>query len=320
VVRPGAGLELTANYSQGLPGLSDDSQGSLYHSASVGLSAVTPWGLYSGSYSGTRYRIGQSAAPFYPDGEIAIWGATGTQLAYADEAGRLTLNESFTRTSNVVTVLDGATTITDQHYDFVSAGASFNRAFAAFGANASLAASVTVSKGLSAPAGSFLLAGAPDTRFALVQGSVNYTQALPMGYAAGLSWSGQWADATVPQNQQWVLGGFGNLTAWLPAVLVGDIGTLARASVSTPAWTWSGLSLTGGAFVEGGTAQRHITPIDTPVSRGLADAGLSVSGNLKGGTSLLVAYAWPIASHNLGQDALDRLDRAHLYFSLNQSF
>ncbi len=227
-----------------------------------------------------------------------------------------------THTSNVVTGFDGTFAITDQHYNFASVGTTFNTSFPAFGQKANFGVSLTASKGLSPLTGTFEppQLGSANPRFGMIQGSLTYTQALPAGYSAGLSWSGQWADATVPQNQQWVLGGFGNLTAWLPSVLIGDNGTLARATATTPTWEWLGISLNGSIFAEGGVATLHYTPFGTPVSRGLADAGLSVSGSLKGGTSLLLAYAWPVASRNLDQAALDALDRAHLYFSLNQSF
>ncbi|HXX86235.1 MAG TPA: ShlB/FhaC/HecB family hemolysin secretion/activation protein [Casimicrobiaceae bacterium] len=319
-VRPGAGLELSANFGQGLPGLSADSAGSLYKTGGVGATAITPWGVYGATYYQTDYHIGEKAAPLNPDGTIKVGSISGTQLAYADEAGRIGLTESFTRTSNVVTGFQGLATITDQHYDFVSVGASFSRSLAVLGENASLAGGLTVSQGLSSRSGSLdpALPGVPNPRFTLYQASLSYTQPLPDGYSAGLSWSGQWADATLPQNQQWVLGGYGNLTAWLPAVMVGDIGTLTRASVATPAWELGGLNVAGSVFVEAGTVRTYYTPIGTPVSRGLDDAGISLSGSLKSGTSLLVAYAWPWGSHNVNRSLLD--NRAYLYFSLNQSF
>jgi hemolysin activation/secretion protein len=322
-VRPGNGVELTANYAHGLPDLADDSRGSQYDTGSVGASAVTPWGLYGATYGRSKYRIGEKTAPLYPEGDITIWGVNGTQLAYADEAARWAFTEAFTRTANVVTAFGGAYTLTDQHYDFVSLGTSFSRSFLAFEKNASFGAGLTVSKGLSSRAGTFLpdTPTIPDPGFTLYQGNLSYTQSLPKGFSAGLSWSGQWADATLPQNQQWVLGGFGNLTAWMPSILVGDSGTLARASLSTPAWEWSGLSLTGGAFVEAGSVRTHYIPAGSPASRYLSDAGLSLSGSMKSGTSLTLAYAWPLGSGNVDQKTLDEVgNRARLFFSLNQSF
>ena len=323
-VRPGAGTELTATYTQGLPGLANESAGSHYHAGAVGASVVTPWGLYGASYSKTRYLIGESSRDAtgvlaHPDGDITNWGINGTQLAFADETARWTFTESLAYTDNFVTILDGFLVTQDQSYGVLALGTSFNKSFAVFGENASFSAGLTVSKGLS---GSFRYEGTglPTSPFWLFQGNLSYSQALPLGYTAGVTWTGQWANANLPQNQQWVLGGFGNLTAWSPAVLAGDIGMLARASLYTPAWQWSGLSVTGGAFAEAGIVRPSYAAIGAPISRGLGDAGLSLSGSMKPGTTLTMAYAWPLWSRNLDQKALDGLNHAHLYFSLSQTF
>lgn len=320
--RPGGGLELTANYAQGIPGLSPDTAGASYRNGGFGATIISPWGLYGFSYTSTTYRIGESAAPLYPEGDIMTVGISGTQLAYADESTRWLFTQGFSHTDNVVTVFDGGFTITDQHYDVLSLGTSVNKTFALFGLNASTNLGVTLQKGTSPREGTFLPQGdgVADPRFGLVQASFSYSQTLPAGFTASLNISGQYADATVPQNQQWVLGGFGNLTAYVPAVLVGDSGTLLRLSAFSPPWVYSGFTFTGSAFFEGGIARSHFTPALTPTTRGLADAGLSVSGNTSFGTSLTLAYAWPVTSRNLDEKTLDSLAKANLYFTLNQSF
>ena len=320
--RPGGGLELTANHAQGIPGLSPDTAGSSYRNGGIGASIVSPWGLYGFTHSATTYRIGESAAPLYPEGDIMTVGINGTQLAFADESSRWLFTQSFSHTDNVVTVFDGGFTITDQHYDVLALGTSFNKTFALFGLNASANIGVTLQKGTSPRTGTFVPQGdgVPDPRFGLVQANFSYSQTLPAGFSASFTLGGQWADATVPQNQQWVLGGFGNLTAYVPAVLVGDSGTLARLSAFSPPWVTSGFTFTGAAFLEGGIVRSHFTPALTPVTRGLADAGLSISANTGFGTSLTLAYAWPVSSRNLDEKSLDSLAKANLYFTVNQSF
>ena len=54
-LRPGAGVELTASWSQGLAGLTNASGGSHYRSGTVGASVVTPWGIYGATYNAIRY-------------------------------------------------------------------------------------------------------------------------------------------------------------------------------------------------------------------------------------------------------------------------
>jgi hemolysin activation/secretion protein len=321
-VRPGEGLELTASYGQGIPGLTADSGGSSYKNAVVGASLVTPLGLYGVSFSQVDYGIGEATAPLFPQGDISIGSITGTQLVYADETARWTVNEGYTHVDNVVKVFEGVFTLTDQHYDLVSAGTGYNKSFALLGQNANVGVGLTVSRGLAAPKGTFLPVGPgiADPRFTQIQASLNYVQSLPEGYSLTVNWSGQWADTTVPQNQQWVLGGFGNLTAWLPAVMVGDGGSLFRAAVATAPWQWQGISVAGSAFVEAGLVNTHFTPAGQSTNRAASDAGLSLSGSFTGGTSLTLAYAWPLATRNVELATLDAQGRAYLYFTLNQSF
>ena len=323
-LRPGGGLEFTAAYTQGIPGLTSDSAGSSYKAAQFGASLVTPWGLYTLSYSNTRYQLGEVTAPLFPSGEIEQGGITGLQLAYADEASRLTLTESLTRVSNRQEVYEGLATLTQQDYSVAAVGGNYNRSFALWGQNGSFGAGITLSKGFSPRSGTFLpdLPGTPDPRFSLVQANLSATLGLPAGYSATAAVSGQRTDDTLPQNQQWVLGGYGNLTAWLPAALVADSGLLARATVASPSWRWGEFSFSGSAFAEAGWGRLSYRPVGDPFSRALADAGLSVSAFATTGTAATLAYAWPVWYRNVDgpiRDAVDR-SRAHLYFTLNQTF
>jgi hemolysin activation/secretion protein len=154
----------------------------------------------------------------------------------------------------------------------------------------------------------------------MIQGTLSYSQALPEGYTLAASLSGQYADDTVPQNSQWVIGGLGNLTAWLPAILVGDSGALGRLAVSTPSRSWGRFSYSGNVFVEAGMVRSHYRPLNEPTTRALGDAGLSLTGNIDTGTSIVLAYAWPVWYRNVDRNAINVQGRANVYFSLNQSF
>jgi len=321
-VRPGGGLELSAGYTQGLPGLTADSAGSQYQNFVAGASIVTPWGMYGANFNGVAYKNGEASAPLYPDGDINTTTVSGTQLVWATETMRIAVNESWVHTDNTVTVFDNSFTLTDQHYDVLNAGILYSDAFAFLGQNASLSAGLTGSFGISPPKGTFLPVsqGVPNTRFAMAQANVNYNQSLPYGMTLQAAISGQYADSTVPQNQQWVLGGFGNLTAWLPAILVGDSGALGRVTVNAPAYAWEGYSVSANAFVEGGLTRLHYTPADNPKTKSLWDAGLSLSAATPFGTTLALAYAWPFASRNIALSAANSQGRANLYFTLSQAF
>ena len=323
-LRPGGGLELTAAYTQGIPGLTADSAASSYKAAVLGASLVTPLGYFGLTYSDTRYRIGEITFPLYPAGEIETGGITANQLVFADESSRFTVTESLMHFNNKQDVYDGLNTITDQSYGVASVGVVYNRSFAMFEQNASINANATLYKGLSAAKGSLLPEGpgVPDPRFALIQANVTVTSGLPWGFTTGASLNGQYTNATLPQNQQWVMGGLGNLSAWLPAVTVGDIGLLGRASLSAPAYRWSEFSFNGALFVEAGVTRLNEPPILEPWAKGLGDVGISISGSTATGTSLTLAFAQPVWYWHISETARESVNRAraNLYFSVNQSF
>ena len=324
-LRPGGGLELSAGYTQGLPGLADDSAGSSYKGVQLGTSLVTPWGLYALSYSRTQYRLGERTAPLYPSGDIETGGITGTQLVYADEAARVTLNQSLIRVSNKQTVFDSDDAVlTAQDYTYATLGATYNRAVVLFGQGASFGAGVTYQQGLSPRTGTFDPdgPGVPNPRYSLGQANVSLSGSLPAGFSAAATVSGQFTDDTVPQNQQWVIGGVGNLSAWLPAVLVGDSGALARLAVTGPGYRWGDFGVSGAVFAEAGLTRFSYRPDGDPVTRSLADVGLSVTGATTFGLTATLAYAWPVWYRNVSGAIRESADsnRANLYFTLNQSF
>jgi hemolysin activation/secretion protein len=324
-VRPGGGVELSANYTQGLPGLSSDSSGSFYQTGGVGASWVTPWGTYGVSYSGISYRIGESTYPLYPTGKIDIVAVTGSQLVFANDTSRLSVTGSFNYVDNDVYVFPDDPEpfpLVKQNYGYLSAGLAYNANVSLLANPGTVAANVSLQQGVSGKKGSFGAADltTADPHFGLVQASVNYNQVLPLGLQLGASVSGQYANSTVPQNQQWVVGGFGNLTAWLPAVLVGDSGGLARVNLQSPTFAWNGYTAGASAYVEGGIVRAHFVPFGDPTTRSLSDAGLAVTGGTPFGATATLAYAWPIASRNVDLDAINRNSRANLYFSLSQSF
>ncbi len=330
-VRPGNGLELTAAYNQGLPGMTSESSGSTYKSGALGGSLVTPWGLYGFSYIKTDYQIGEAGAPFYPAGENEQGGVNGTQIVFASPTARVATTQSFMHYSSRQTVDLAAPgqpeqrySLVDQNYNVVSAGAIGNWSLPALGRNAALNAGVTVAKGVSGRSGSFLPPdpGIPDPRFLLVQANATLQATLPYDVTAAAMITAQHADSTLPQAQQWVLGGFGNLSAWLPAVLLGDTGALGRATVSTKAYALGGYSLSAGAYAEAGVARLDQRGRGEPYTRGLGDVGLSLTGSTPFGTTLTLAYAFPVWYRNVEGVVRQSVDsnRAHLYFTLNQAF
>lgn len=85
----------------------------------------------------------------------------------------------------------------------------------------------------------------------------------------------QWAQDPLPQSEQWVLGGFDRLSAWLPGVAVGDRGTLTRLGYVIPLFSSLRHQLRLGLTAERGTS--HFVDRSASLDTTLSSAGLALS-------------------------------------------
>ena len=325
VVRPGAGTELSLGYAHGLPDLSSESAGSRYESGTAAGSIVTPWGLYGAGYSESHYKLGGEAAVLNAVGKVRTVNLNGTQLFYASESTKIGMTETFSRILNHLTVdiFGGQIDLNEERYNVLTVGGAWNQAFSVLGQTASINALFNVSQGLSPRLGTFAnpQPGSPTPRFRLYQANATYFQGLPAGYSLGVQASAQWADidsqSRLPSQQQWVLGGYGNLTGWYPGVVSGDSGYLLRASGNAPSFSWRELSIAPTVFTEWATSRTSYIYPNIPNSHVLGDAGLGFTAAAGKYGNFNVAYAWPLYSHDTPtQD----LSRARVYFNATLSF
>lgn len=320
-LRPGYGLELDANFSGGLPSLTSASQGSSYYQSSLGLSSITPWGTYGFTAGYTHYRIGKVAAPLYPTGNIYTYALTGSQLLFADTDTRIGINEGITRTANVVKVFDGTYTLTDQKYNYYTLGVSYSRSLHILGFNGANTFAVNYNQGISGRNGTLVsnVPGAPTPRFHYLTFNDSFTQNLPLGMTMQFTGSGQWSFDTLPQNQQWVVGGFGNLSAYYPGLLVGDSGYAGRLMFQSPGIQRYGITLTGSLFCEtAGVTNSYLLPGQAPW-QSLWDIGAGLNVSTRWGTTLSVISAIPVGHNNVSTSLRDS-NRVDAYFILQQSF
>lgn len=317
--QPGRGTVFALNYAHGLPELMNASRGSRYDGAGASAAVVTPCGKYSLAWARAQYRVGAAGAPLYPQGSTETWTLSGEDLLAATPTARFGVHGALAHVHVASDVYGGAYVLTDQDYNDASLGFNVAKNVVAFGRQASLGATATATLGLSAPRGTlaFTQTGAPESRFRYIDVDLNWAQSLRAGWSLSLSASGQWSWSSLPQNQQWVLGGIGSLSAWSPAIVVGDRGILDRAVLQSPARSFGHWAASAQAFVEQGAASSRYTPPGTPAWTGLADAGFGVSLQWRR-TQLSLVAATRIDSHNITQ--ADRNGRRALYVVLQQGF
>jgi len=125
-----------------------------------------------------------------------------------------------------------------EHYNMLSAGSGFTQMFKALGQNASIGSNLTLTKGISGNHGTLgeinSYAGAAQGSFWLGKLDLAYTQSLPYRFNSQTTIKSQFASDTLPQDQQFFLGGFENLSAWLPGAVVGDHGYISARVLIFP--------------------------------------------------------------------------------------
>jgi hemolysin activation/secretion protein len=163
--------------------------------------------------------------------------------------------------------------------------------------------------------------GAPTAHFRIYTAHAGIDQALPLGFSAQLDLGAQATPDTVPSYEQWVLGGWSSLSAWLPGTLVGDRGYMGRFSLQAPNWkVGDALKLRAGLFAEYAAARYTYVPTGSPTWQGLSDAGASLTLDLPHpGAHALFAYAHPLGQSHVPYD-VRRHQRAHAFVYLQLDF
>jgi hemolysin activation/secretion protein len=321
----GYGLNISANVTQGLPSLAEASKGSAYTEGGLGASAITPWGIYGFNAGWTHYRIGRVTYPYFPTGNVFTWSLTGSQLLYATPSTRISVNESYNHVSNHVRVgqqlIPGGILLTDQVYNYFAIGAQANHAVTVFGHPGSISSGITYNQGVNGSHGTLYndIPEQPAAQFHYFDANVAWTQTLVQGMNLSINASGQGAFNTLPSQQQWVLGGFGNLSAYYPAVLVGDSGYTGRIQLQSPGWNVKGWRITGSVFAEYGAATSTYLPPRTPAWQYLSDVGVGLNVVAPWGTSISALSALP-TGHGHVSEAVRNQDRVDVYFVLSQTF
>lgn len=317
------GYVLQASHTRALTGIDQDSRGAYYSSTGASLSKVTPAGWFQLDASTTHYRLGVAFAPLDPGGSVQVFGGIATQLLFADDNRRWTLAEGLHRIHDRQTVFDGAYALRDQRYDVfdLTTQASW-RVPGLGGRDASLSASGAIKLGgLGGARGFSEGPGAAREHFRIYTARAGVDQSLAHGFSAQFDLSAQGTPDTLPSYEQWVLGGWNSLSAWLPGTLVGDRGYLGRFTVQAPTWQPGGaLKLRAGVFAEYAAARYRYVAAGGPAWQRLSDVGASIMLDLPHpGAHALFAYAHPVGHANVPYD-VRRHQRAHAFVYLQLDF
>lgn len=159
-----------------------------------------------------------------------------------------------------------------------------------------------------------------ETGFRIVEGGIGAAAGIGKAGRLMAEYRGQYAFNAVPEGEEWVLGGIDRMNAWLPGVLVGDIGFLARAQWRAPEFRFGRLGLEPLLIYEHGQTEfvrRGESGRDIAV---IADAAIGLDASLADSNwSLQLRSARPVRSQGRDQAYFDRL-RSEVFVQISRAF
>jgi hemolysin activation/secretion protein len=299
-----------------------------YHEQNVGWNRVTPWGVFGAGGRFINYNY--TATSVTPNvnilGRVWIGEALWLYPLYSDFNSRWTVQLKADRTSKSGKIDSTATTGSSEYqrelYTSAEIATSYGDNFQFLTRRWNFTGGASVRKGFGDHNTNYDTANPPihgDLGYLLFRPAVTLKVFLTDNISTGVELSGQYSKDSVPEQQQWVLGGLGNLTSSLPGVAVGDKGYLARAYGEIALPLTKGLELRPKVFVERGVAKFAIPTTANQQINGnqsLTDAGLELGVKFTQLIDGTLAYAKSFNDKNIPQSTKDG-SNARLYFRVS---
>jgi len=309
-----------------------------YHEQNLGWNRVTPWGVFGINGRNINYNYTATgtttSGPFSQDllGRIWIGEALWLYPLYSDFNSRWTVQVKADRTSKTGKIdavgnptagtFTPSTTYQRELYTSAEVSTSYGDNFRFIGHAWNFTGGVAVRKGFGDRDANFALTALPihgDEGYLLFRPAATLKFFWNNSIASGLEASGQFSSDSVPEQQQWVLGGVGSLTSSLPGVVVGDKGYLGRFYTEVTLPITDSLSLRPKVFVEHGSAtyaNPNSSASQTSGAQSLTDAGAEVGLKFGPLVDASIAYAKSFNDKNINPTTKDASD-ARLYFRVS---
>ncbi len=279
-----------------------------YNEQQLQWSRVTPWGVFGAGGQHLEYDITETLF----NGKLTVGDVYWLYPLYADFSTRWTTQVKIDRTNKKGEAFAIGPLPQNESYTSAELATASLGTFVWLDSRWDLDVTVAIRKGLSDGA-------LPDNGREL-----DYLLVRPAGrlkvyggnyWTTALEFSAQFSEDIVPEQQQWVLGGIGNLYAQLPGVAVGDEGMLLRSVTELGRYELFDLSLRPRVFLESGSAKSNgITG-----TQSLSDVGVELGVRVYDWLEGALAYAERIDSKNIDRETLERTE-ANLYFRLQARF
>lgn len=299
-----------------------------YHEQNVGWNRVTPWGVFglSGRNINYDYTSDGTNAGTPLTGRIWVGEAMWLYPIHASFNSRWNVQAKVDRTSKEGKIDATGTTssLTYQRELYTSAEVSTTYAqnFLFLGHNWNFTGGVAARKGFGDDGANFDLNSLPihgDESYLLFRPAATLKFFWNNSIATGLEASGQYSNDSLPEQQQLVLGGMGNLTSSLPGVVIGDKGYLARVFTEVLLPITDGLELRPKVFVERGSARLSDASASATLGddmQTLNDAGLELGIKFTQLIDASLSYAKSFSDKNIS-DSVKDASNARLFFRVS---
>lgn len=314
-----SGDEIRGTGRHAMIGLEDDPSAAGYSDHSVGWTRVTTLGLFgiTGRYVGYQQAltlVGDTDATRF-DGDIRQAEAAWLYLLSADFDSRWTVGAKLDYTRKDFARNSDDALVQRQEYGSAELSTEYGSVVRPLGLYTDLTGGIAVRSGLGDDKTDVLTTRA-DLGYLMLRPSASARVRLGSSLGLGIGVSGQFTEDTVPEQQQWVLGGVGNGEAYLPGVAVGDSGALGRVQLEWNVGDVSGVRIVPRLFAEYAYAKLESPLPGQPAGdQTFADAGVSLGFAYGNSLEVSVSYAESFEEDGIDQAVLDDAD-ANVFFKV----
>ena len=317
------GDELRATGRHATTGVNNDDEAESYYEHTLSWSKVTPLGLFGVTGRNVGYQqpisLVVGADPVSFDGKIRQGEVSWLYLLAADFDSRLAVGAKldYTYKNFDVTLTDEL--IQRQEYGSAELSAEYTRAVRPMDVRTDLNAGLAVRSGLGSDETDNAIRAA-DFGYLLFRPSLGLRAGVGQALVASLRINGQYSGDTVPEQQQWVMGGVGNMEAYLPGVATGDSGGLARLQLEATVLDLGSFKLVPRVFAEYGFTRLENPFLGQPDgTQSLADAGVALGIAFGKYLEASVSYAESFEEDGIDEAVLENAD-ANMFFQVGAKF
>lgn len=319
-----SGDEFTVTWARGLTGLDNGNGTDSFNEENLGWSRVTPLGLFAlrgryVAYSQNLQGSDGAADPTAYNGSTRELELGWSYPLLADFQSRSTLAAQLDYTQKEFGEALSDVEVQSQEYASAQLGAFHTRRLFWRGRELFADAGMVLRKGLNESRVSDPLVAA-DLGYFLVRPELHLEWSVRRAWKLSLDALGQLTADSLPEEEQWVLGGLENGEAYIPGVAVGDSGALARLMLGRDPENPGRFGFKPAVYLEYGYADMEIAQGGFPAGRqSLTDIGFEVGAQVYSWLSAKVSMAHSLAESGVDAARLDESE-ADFFFSLKASF